>query len=103
MAAPNHHADEPPASAPASPTAGPGAAPDQDPTGRRGMVRRCVRTLLSLHEDRRNERVLSAMMTRLATMESPAGDVPAAPGDASSAEHAQLAELIEKMELSFKD
>ncbi|KAG2580588.1 hypothetical protein PVAP13_6NG357801 [Panicum virgatum] len=75
----------------------------RDRRRRRGMVRRCVRTLLSLHEDRRNERVLSAMMTRLATMESPAGDVPAAPGDASSAEHAQLAELIEKMELSFKD
>ncbi|KAG2585638.1 hypothetical protein PVAP13_6KG404300 [Panicum virgatum] len=80
----------------------------RDRRRRREMVRRCVRTLLSLHEDRRNERVLSAMMARLATMESAAGDgaaaVPAAPpGDASTAERAELAELIEKMELSFKD
>ncbi|PUZ52623.1 hypothetical protein GQ55_6G285800 [Panicum hallii var. hallii] len=79
----------------------------RDRRRRRGMVRRCVRTLLSLHEDRRNDRVLSAMMARLATMESGAGDggttVSAAPGDASAAEQAELAEMIEKMELSFKD
>ncbi|RLM61298.1 hypothetical protein C2845_PM14G21290 [Panicum miliaceum] len=79
----------------------------RDRRRRRGMVRRCARTLLSLHEDRRNERVLSAMMARLATMESGAGDggttVSAAPGDASAAEQAELAEMIEKMELSFKD
>ncbi|CAL5014051.1 unnamed protein product [Urochloa decumbens] len=80
---------------------------------RRAAVRRNVRVLLSIHEDRASERGLSAMMARLATMEPvapAAGDGGAATVSAASAdapspmtEHDELGELMDKMELSFKD
>ncbi|CAO2184009.1 unnamed protein product [Urochloa humidicola] len=69
---------------------------------RRTVVRRNVRVLLSIHEDRASERGLSAMMARLATREpvAPAAEDATAP---SSTEHDELGELLDKMELSFKD
>ncbi|CAO2170037.1 unnamed protein product [Urochloa humidicola] len=69
---------------------------------RRTVVRRNVRVLLSIHEDRASERGLSAMMARLATREPvvPAAEDATAP---SSTEHDELGELLVKMELSFKD
>ncbi|CAL5004773.1 unnamed protein product [Urochloa decumbens] len=79
---------------------------------RRAVVRRNVRVLLSIHEDRTSERGLSAMMARLATTVEPVapaagdGSVSAVREDAaapSSTEHDELGELMDKMELSFKD
>ncbi|KAK8451706.1 hypothetical protein SEVIR_6G252600v4 [Setaria viridis] len=77
---------------------------------RRKMVRRNVRRIFSTHKDRANDRVLSAMMARQATLEPVA---PPAAGDGSgaaaskddaaapSSEDPELEEML--MELSFKD
>ncbi|CAO2211773.1 unnamed protein product [Urochloa humidicola] len=72
---------------------------------RRAVVRRNVSVLLSIHEGRASERSLSAMMARLATTMEPVAPAAATVSAAaqSSTEHDELGELLDKMELSFKD
>jgi hypothetical protein len=81
---------------------------------RREMVRRNVRRIFSIHKERTNDRVLSAMMARQATLEPVAPQPAASDGGpasaAASSEHAaapsssedpDLGEIL--MEMSFKD